>query len=93
MRNRERSRVCAWASKWLDSSGAYSVRNPYVWVAHVSMKTEASVFCSRMPSVMASAIAMMEADIEYSAQRLPYMQDPNCKRVFEQNACVGVRFD
>ena len=46
-----------------------------------------------MPSVIASAIAIMEAEIEYSAQRLPYMQDPNFKRVFEQNACVGVRFD
>lgn len=34
------------------------------------MRTRA-VFCSRIPSVMAIAMAIMEAEIEYSSQRLP----------------------
>lgn len=45
----------------------YSVKNPYVWVAHVSMKMPARAYCSRIWSVMAMPMAMSEAEIEYSA--------------------------
>ena len=47
----------------------YSTRKPKACVAHVSMNKDASVFCSRMPSTMPRAIAMIEAEMPYSAQR------------------------
>ena len=49
---------------------AYSVRKPNAMQHQMSMKTAASVFCSRIPKVMAMATAMTEALMLYSAQRL-----------------------
>ena len=48
---------------------AHSTRKPNHMQHHVSMNKDAKAICSRMPSVMPSAMDMMLAEIEYSTHR------------------------
>ena len=68
---------------------AYSVRKPNAMQHQMSMKTAASVFCSRIPKVMAMATAMTEALMLYSAQRHHAKPSSSCL-ANEKGRCEAV---